>query len=99
MGQCHRFLPPPSRGATLPRSRPAMNHRPTRRTFLGGAAAALAASALPAARPRPFAGRPPSQRGAMKILVLGGTSFPGPGFGEAAWAEGHTADVVHRGKA
>jgi 2'-hydroxyisoflavone reductase len=75
-----------------------MTHRPTRRSFLGGAAAALTAAALPAARTRPFAGRPPSQRGALKILVLGGTGFLGPAFVEAALAKGHTLTLFNRGK-
>jgi 2'-hydroxyisoflavone reductase len=73
-------------------------HRPTRRSFLGAAAAAAAVTAmgpsLPAAQPRMAA----TFRGKKTILVLGGTSFLGPAFVDAAIARGHTLTLFNRGK-
>lgn len=84
----------------MPFPLPAMTHRPTRRSFLGSACATVAAASLastaPAARPRPRMAA--TFREPQKILVLGGTSFLGPAFVEAAIAKGHTLTLFNRGK-
>ncbi|HZT56228.1 MAG TPA: NAD-dependent epimerase/dehydratase family protein, partial [Burkholderiaceae bacterium] len=69
----------------------------TRRSFLSSIAAAGAA--LPVARAAVAAARPTfSAPRALKILILGGTSFLGPQFVRAALAKGHTVSLFNRGK-
>src|SRR5690606_5371029 len=69
----------------------------TRRTFLGGVAAA--ATAIPAtasaARREPPRPRPPAPK---RILILGGTGFLGPAIVEAARARGHVLTLFNRGR-
>jgi 2'-hydroxyisoflavone reductase len=72
---------------------PAPPVRPSRRAFLGAAAAAAAAPLI-AGRPARAATFPAGKQ----ILVLGGTSFLGPAFVEAALAKGHTLTLFNRGR-
>ena len=64
---------------------------PSRRQFLAGAAGLAAAAAGTA-----LAGPSPSRQ--RHFLVLGGTSFLGPAFVEAARARGHRLTLFNRGK-
>ncbi len=77
----------------------------TRRDFIHASLAAGVAmgfapavrSQAPAAGPAPAA--PPERAArALRILVLGGTRFLGPGIVDAALARGHTVTLFNRGK-
>ena len=72
-----------------------MAHSPTRRSFLAGSAAAAALSLTRPVRAHRPAGAMPAKK---KILVLGGTSFLGPAFVEAALANGHEITLFNRGR-
>ena len=66
----------------------------TRRAFLATSGSLLAAAALPAR-----AGEDPAPRPRrLRLLVLGGTTFLGPGLVEAARARGHALTLFNRGK-
>jgi len=67
---------------------------PTRRSFLSSVAAAGAIARVGSVD-KPAWGSP---RTALKILVLGGTSFLGPPFVRGAVANGHTVTLFNRGK-
>lgn len=67
--------------------------KPTRRSFLAGAAAATSL----AHHPHPLL-RAATARAGKRILVLGGTSFLGPAIVRAALANGHTVTLWNRGR-
>lgn len=73
----------------------------SRRQFVLGSGAALAAACGPTSRPvepKPREPAPPARPTPKKILILGGTGFLGPHVVESALARGHTVTLFNRGK-
>lgn len=67
----------------------------SRRSFLGGLAAA--GLGAPLLKPRRAPDRPEAPQ-QLRVLILGGTGFVGPHIVRAALARGHQVTLFHRGK-